>query len=537
MSHSQSRRDPPCFILPRYFPRTDPIHRLWTAQHSFARIHTSMEPLASPGPIQFDSSSDRTSRSKTVFQIAQPPPSKKLRTRLRRPRILLQLQQLSEHRRPLPVLDVLPSSYFAPRLAQRFPKIFKGKDSLGPNDIIVTNSNSSGGVPQPGQDASLLSDDEACDSCEVVGTICRQTRKPHEDSVSPSAEICLDQGLVWKATPLPRGGYEFNATGADGSLLQARWVRRDRPNQRRATLADTTSAASQAAKRFTFSILNPSARRHPVIASMTNESIEVHDQYPAAVAQNTPKLAPTSPASILSHETSYFDIQDLISQPKEPLIHTDHHLRSLIVVTGIYVSLEEGLAEGFYRSQRRTRDQGTDSASVVESKAPTTKLGRASTQIFHRHAAVAQDATHVEAPSQTLYRATPTQAASVDSSNRWSFPARLRRAKDDHEAIVTGDGVDGRSDDSSRPNSNPSPPYSRFSEGSELLKAGASVPFETSRFANANVQGEKASIVRSASTKSTRMFDLRGRSDKRWRGFRRFFSLPCIGPAPVPENI
>jgi hypothetical protein len=467
--------------------------------------------------------SSRTSRPKTIFQIAQPPPSRK--SRIRRPRILLQLQQLSDTNRPTPVLDVLPSSCFAPRLAQRFPKIFKGKDALGPSDIIVTNSDSSASVFKVGEDSGLSSDDEASDSREVVGTICRQARKPQEDIASASVEICLDQGLVWKATPLPRGGYEFNAKDADGSPLQARWVRRDRPHRR---ISSPPDAASQIAKRFTFSIVNPSARRHPVIASMTTESIEVYDQYPATVPQNTPQLAPTSPSSILSNETSYFDIQDLISQRKEPLINTDHHLRSLIVITGIYVSLEEGWAQDAPRSQQRRREHERDSISLIESRATIAKLSRASTQIFHRRSAVLPDETHVEEISATIDRPHSARAASTESGNTRSLSTQIRRAKEDHKTVLTCDGVNDCSDDSSRPSSQGLPLYSKPRNCSEL-------PFEKSEFAKDYVPIEEGSTVVSTSTRSARMSELKGRSGRSMTGFRRFFSLPCIRSASAPK--
>lgn len=472
----------------------------------------------------------RTSRSRTIFQIAQPPPSRK--SRIRRPRILLQIQQLSDTNRPTPVLDVLPSSSFAPRLAQRFPKIFKGKDALGPNDIIVTNSDSSASVFKASEDPELSSDDEASDSREVVGTICRQARKPQEDLASASVEICLDQGLVWKATPLPKGGYEFNAKGADGSPLQARWVRRDRPHRRISSLPD---AASQSAKRFTFSIINPSARRHPVIASMTTESIEVHDQYPATVPQNTPQLTPTSPSSILSNETSYFDIQDLISQPKEPLIHTDHHLRSLIVMTGIYVSLEEGWAQGDPRSRQRTREHEMDSISTVESRATIAKLGRASTQIFHRRSAVLPEETHVGEISATIDRPNSARAASTERGNTRSLSTHIRRDKEDRKAVLTCDGINHCSGDSSRPSSQGLPLYSKPGNSSELLEARAELPFEKSEFTKNYVAIEEASTVVSASTRSTRISELKGRSGRSMTGFRRFFSLPCIRATSAPK--
>lgn len=490
-----------------------------------------MESSGSQNPPKAISAGDRALRSKTVFQIAQPPPSKSI-ARLRRRRILLQLQQLSEHSRPLPVLDVLPSSYFAPRLAQRFPKIFNGKSSLGPSDIIVTNSNSSEGSSWTGQDTGPSSDDESCDSRDVVGTICRQVKRPHEDIGSATAEICLDQGLAWRATPLASGGYEFNATGADGSSLQARWVRRDRPHRRGTSLPNATS---QAAKRFTFSILNPSTRRHPVIASMTTESIEVHDQYPAAVAQNTPQLEPASPLSILSKETSYFDLQDLISKPKEPLIHTTHHLRSLIVITGIYVSLEEGWAHDAPRSQQRVRDQEMDSKSTINSKAGPAKVSRASTQIFHKRPSVLPDETSAGKTSPTCNRAHSTRAANTDSSDRKRLSAGLRRGQDDNEAVLIEDGVIKCSAGSSRPNSQGLPPYSKPITSSELLRVGAKLPYEKSQFADVDCSVEEACIVRSPSTNSSRVYEPKARSGRIRPGFRRFFSLPCIASASASK--
>jgi hypothetical protein len=486
-------------------------------------MQTSMAHSPSHRLPKANSVSGRTSRSKTVFQIAQPPPSRK--SRIRRPRILLQLQQLSDTGRPTPVLDVLPSSSFAPLLAQRFPKIFKGRDALGPNDIIVTNSNSSASLFKAGEDSGLSLGDDASDSREVVGTICRQTRKPHEDVASASAEICLEQGLVWKATPLPTGGYEFNAKGADGSPLQARWVRRDRPHRRVSSLPDT---AAQSTKRFTFSIVNPSARRHPVIASMTPRSIEVRDQYPATVPQNTPQLAPTSPSSILSNETSYFDIHDPASQPTEPLIHTDHHLRSLIVITGIYVSLEEGWAQGAPGSQYRTREHEMDSISTAESRATSAKLGRASTQIFHRRSAAFPDETHVEEISATIDRPHSARAASAERANTWSPSTPIRRDKEDPKAILTYNGVSHGPDDSSRPSSQGLPLYLKPRNSGDLLEARAKLPFEKGEFAKNYAAIEEASTVVSASTRSTKRSELKGRSGRSVTGFRRFFSLPCI---------
>lgn len=83
-----------------------------------------------------------TSRTSTAFHLALPPPTLTQKQRLLeiRPKLLLQLQRLSADSRPMPQIDVLPSTLVVPRLAKRFPRMFRGKGALGCNDVMIVKS-------------------------------------------------------------------------------------------------------------------------------------------------------------------------------------------------------------------------------------------------------------------------------------------------------------------------------------------------------------------------------------------------------------
>jgi hypothetical protein len=289
----------------------------------------------------------RRDRPKTSFHLAHPPPVTKQKQKLRiRPRLLLQLQQLSEAARPTPALDVLPSTIFAPRLASRFPRAFKGKDSLGTNDLIVVTSEfyeSSRVFPE--DDKSDTSEEEAhWDHREVVGTICQLPKV--DGGARGKVEISFNQGSSWEATPLINGSYEFVSKDKNGLQTIARWVPRSKARRRTSTLAPSLGSNTDDDKKFTFSLVNPNTRRHPVIAAMNRTSIDVADRYPpSAPSTSTSPSSPTlSPSSVRSYNTSYFEALDL---PEQAMVQTDDHLRTLIVVTGVWVAFRESWSKNF----------------------------------------------------------------------------------------------------------------------------------------------------------------------------------------------
>ncbi|KAJ5190726.1 uncharacterized protein N7498_009711 [Penicillium cinerascens] len=271
-------------------------------------------PVTRPRTINSAYTVRKSSRPKTTYQLAHPAAHARHKRLKLRPKLLLQLQQVSQTPRPLPILDILPSTLYLPRLARRFPAMFRGRNGLGPYDLIIVTSElyerKVAGVNQ------ASSEDEDEDHREVVATICQMLQE--DARLKGKAEICLNFGPMWEATPLPSGSYEFVARTENG-------VRDD-------------------TKRFTFSVIDPTTRRHPVIASMTKNQLEVFDEYSAVIRSGagagTGHTTPSSGMSVVS------DMSD--EEPNEAnKVTLDDGLRTLIIITGIWVAFREGWSNNF----------------------------------------------------------------------------------------------------------------------------------------------------------------------------------------------
>lgn len=274
----------------------------------------------------------RTTRTKTSFQLAHPPRNAR-HERLRiRPKLLLQLQQFSKTARPVPTLDVLPTSVFTPKMSGKFPSMFRGKDRVGPNDLVVVTSESYK-QSYAEQDANSFSfDGDPSGHREVVATICPSRKE--EARINGKAEISLNRGLTWEATLLPNGSYDFVAVNEHGFQTTVRWAQRSK-NTRRTSGVPTIPTSADDSKRLTFSIIDPTTRRHPVLASMTKKSIDVLDRYPTS--SGTGAIAGTHPL-----RTKSLGGPTGPSDPQAATVGSDDNLRALIVVTGIWVAFREG---------------------------------------------------------------------------------------------------------------------------------------------------------------------------------------------------
>ncbi|CEO60243.1 hypothetical protein PMG11_04880 [Penicillium brasilianum] len=307
----------------------------------------------------------KSSRSKTSYQFAHPASHARHKRLRLRPKLLLQVQQVSQTPRPLPIIDVLPSTMYLPRLARKFPALFRRKNGLGPYDVIIVMSElyESTRATIPEKHASSEDDDE--DHREVVATVCQMLQE--EARLKGKAEICLNFGPVWEATPLPSGSYEFVAHTNDGTRVM-RWALRGGKTRR-----GTVSSGSQTRddmKRFTFSVIDPNTRRHPVIASMTKNQLEVNDEYSAAVARTT--NGPTTPSSGMSVVSDMSDTEAPVDA--NDVVILDDALRTLIIVTGIWVAFREGWSQNFNYADSASAPNGkgvTSPTSSTKYSSPT----------------------------------------------------------------------------------------------------------------------------------------------------------------------
>lgn len=285
--------------------------------------------------------------TKTSFQLAHPPPAIKHRQRFSiRPKVLLQLQQISGATRPIPVLDVLPSVVFAPKLARKFPSVFKGKDGLGADDLLVVTSQNYNSAPLQKGKLEDISEEDSWATREVVAAICQP--KKREPNFENTIELCLNHGPVWEASPLPNGAYEFVSRDENGNRTVARWVPRRQLSRRRSHNGHGKLEMSYAEqqRKFTFSIINPTSRRHPVIATLYRSSIEISDRYPIPSDINTPpgSMFAQMPVSIDGPHTHF---EESKIPPTTTMIETDEYMRNLIAISGIFVAFQEGYSPNF----------------------------------------------------------------------------------------------------------------------------------------------------------------------------------------------
>ena len=282
-------------------------------------------------------------RSRTSFYFAHPPPTVVKQRLSIRPKLLLQIQKLSTSARPVPTYDVLPSTIFAPRLARKYPKVFRGKDGLGANDMVVVSSEEY--TPSARLEAvSEEPEDDGWQSRDVLATICQ--RRKDEGGSQGKAELCLNDGTAWLASPLSNGNYEFITMDEYGHKTTARWVARPPGFQRRDSAMQPSILPVQPddGKKFNFSIINPSSRRHPIIASLTRTTLDIQDSYTTS-SSSTAVHPPTSPIRRYSMGSP-----SPVEQPESSdrtLISTDSALRNLITVTAVWVGFRESWSPSF----------------------------------------------------------------------------------------------------------------------------------------------------------------------------------------------
>ncbi|KAL9117561.1 MAG: hypothetical protein Q9187_005901 [Circinaria calcarea] len=285
-------------------------------------------------------------RPKTSLQLAHPPPASKHKHRLKvRPRLLLQLRQISDKARPVPAFDILPSILFTSKLARRFSRILNGRTGLGVDDLVIVKSQTYDRSHKLERGVDESSDEEGWENREVIAAIC-QTNKS-ENELPDQTDICLSDGPPWIASSLGNGGYEFISLDNNGQKKIARWIPRSNHHDRRRASSNPnnmTRTVHSTEKKFHFSILTPGVRRHPVIASLDRISIDIFDHY---MIPMTPlgTSTPNSPAaaSYISDSSyeSYFNSSSM------PPVQTNAYLKTLIMVTGVWVAFVEGWSENF----------------------------------------------------------------------------------------------------------------------------------------------------------------------------------------------
>jgi len=316
---------------------TSPLQPLTTIiSHSSSTLDTASQ-ASQTAPEREPTPKPRPSRTKTAYHLATPPPSNhinRIHSVVRPGRsLILQLQRLSASTRPLPSYDVIPALAFATKPKRKRPISLR---TLGLHDLVILSSEE-----YTDQDDDDENEDEDLSHRTFVASISPITRKDREDD-SVKALIEFPGGVVWEASQRTNGSYEFMCRQENGENLVARWILRV-PNARRRssqtmTPGRETRSVVQGEKKFQFSMINASTRRHPILATMAGQRIDINDQY--SVSTNVCSR-PGSPSGF-----SRFDAMSTHShsdcETEKVLVQTEEHIKTLIVVTGTWITLREG---------------------------------------------------------------------------------------------------------------------------------------------------------------------------------------------------
>jgi hypothetical protein len=314
----------------------------------------------------------RVPRTSTTYLLAIPPPRLGPKTVLFqqiRPRPLLQLQQLSAESRPRPAIDVCPSSMISTSvtalLSRKFPKIVGRRGRLGLDDIVLLKSEEyeSAAREETAEGAAQRLTGRAL--VAVLSPVKQQDR----------AEIVLDDGSVWVATPQRNGNYDFAHEDDLGNTTLARWVRRSVTTTTSATasvdasspaISPSTSTPPVPEYKYTFSIVNPLSRRHPVMASLTSTALDIQDYYttvsssygryppsrafssvisPTSSSIGAVPPSPSTPTPTLRNAYSDDEGDSVMlpsPAPERSTVAIHDALKNMISVTAVWVALRSG---------------------------------------------------------------------------------------------------------------------------------------------------------------------------------------------------
>lgn len=310
-------------------PKSTPVqmsHRSHRLSATTSSVPATVFETSLPSPAP----SRKLLRSKTSYYLAQPPPSSHHSSGS----LVVQLQKLSNITRPLPTFDVLPASVFAPRLKRKVGKFFN--NCVGMQDLVFLTS-------EDFED----DDEESLSSRHVAASVSVEYRKVHgeEGKGTKITVIRLDNGPQWEISQTTAGGYEFVAYEDNGNMLVARWNPKGVSPRRRSYQTQISDSGDDGEKKFQFSLVDPNSKKHPILGHLTKQTIEINDRYPlpsissplTSPTATPPQSRPGSPVDTSPLRTTFQPADERV------MVKTSENVKALMLVSGIWVALREGL--------------------------------------------------------------------------------------------------------------------------------------------------------------------------------------------------
>lgn len=251
-----------------------------------------------PSPRSPASSKTQTP-ARDSYQLAYPAPVFMDNTLLLKhllPRRYLQLQKLSEDgRHHEPVIDVI--SLAPPKDLRRLVSVFKSCIGhlkshekclqFDRRDVLLVKAGEDS-APENKDDASAPGTEKVMTRLESL------TGRKVLAALRAKNRIVTEDGRVWTVLVRQNRLFEFTSTNKHGVKAVARWVpAKNRVSSGVGSISGTVSKRSSVRSMpeageptFNFSLMNPAARRHPVLATLTPTSLHIKETYhePASVS-------------------------------------------------------------------------------------------------------------------------------------------------------------------------------------------------------------------------------------------------------------
>ena len=296
-----------------------------------------------------------TKHPETKYYMAGPAPTMLQKQRFVhiRPRTVLQLQKLPKNGRATPILDVKSSTTFVPRIAKKFPSLYKGSGQLGINDVMICKSESYDDDVDEEVVTKTPCGTEKWDEKEVIAVICQAPK----DS-GYSGELVFDDGMRWTMAAGTRGkSFELTSTNpTTNEKIIARWVPAGTSRRSSSQTAVTKKAigAAEMAKeakeaksqKYNFSLVDPTKRRHPIMATLRQTGLLVKDTY--SPITDSPTNSSSTLAVDTAVDTSAQDSaveagpSDYPSLTDPPVIRTTDQQKLLIEVSAMWLASRLG---------------------------------------------------------------------------------------------------------------------------------------------------------------------------------------------------
>ena len=318
----------------------------------------------------------KVAKARETFRVAHPPPRSKHQQRLHiHPKRLLQLQQLSENNRARPTFDVVPLAH---HLHLRRLKIERGLEA---NDLLVLSTQSQALSAE--SDGPGGEDENVVDKDHLVAVL----RFASDRNERPSDTIEMEHGRPWSVRRLRSGTYEFTSMDQRPNKTIARWV------PKRYTKHATTPGEGASRHTFTFSVISPDQRRHPIIATMKSEMIELSDQHVPSKSWPIPSQNDPDSSAGRAGLSGVASIGDYS-------LGTDD-LRNFILTSGLWVTLKEGVSPHF-NSDRSTKPR----TSSVIGKVQASKIGSGAMSFSAAHTNSSSGSDGTSTP-KAVFKGTP----------------------------------------------------------------------------------------------------------------------------------